>query len=134
MDFRVVVAVSRCARTKVALVIGSADDRGVVDLFVEERNQRPGCNMAGEPLNECEYRFDRVPEGEREECFNYEFERELTRRGGNQPAPAWLSLSERAKRDYRHRTRIDLLAEREPVSVPSSILPSDCETVLYQRS
>lgn len=49
-------------------------------------------------LPEFEYRFDRVPEQERKDCLNWEYEREF-RRQENEPAlKAWLELSEQEKK------------------------------------
>ena len=54
--------------------------------------------MKDQPL-EAEYRFDRVPKPERENCLNWELHREICRGYGQEIPQPWLEMTEKEKEE-----------------------------------
>lgn len=81
-------------------------------------------NKNRQSIPEWEYRFDRVPAAEHEDCFNYELEREMQRKRTGRAGAAWFKLTTDQKRAFRSRSRIDFFGDTPPVTPRSEFLTS----------
>jgi hypothetical protein len=81
-------------------------------------------------MPEEEYRFDKVPAGEQEDCWNYELAREFKRKRADDAGPAWLTLTTQQKQAFRSGSRIDFFGDASPVAPYSEFLTSATQQVV----
>jgi hypothetical protein len=72
-------------------------------------------------IPEAEYRFDRVPRGEVENCLNWEFAREASRRIKLRPLNPWLNLTPQEKATFRQWCAVDLFQKAEALQCPAPV-------------
>lgn len=80
-------------------------------------------------LSESEYRFDLVEEPEREDCLNWELQREFNRKHQLEVPKPWRTLDTQTKAKFRSVCVVDIFAKPPPISLAPPVYGAKIENV-----